>query len=219
VGREAAVSGPRPTVDEAVSGLIDAGRFLAARGLVPATSGNLSCRVSGARIAITASGPDKGALVPADILLVDEDGPPHPRASAETALHLRLYRDDPDCGAVLHAHSPWATLLSMARAGAPAIAITGYELLKAFAGVTTHEATVEVPLFPNRQDVELLAAEVAARLAEGGAMAAGRTPAPGYLLEGHGLYAWGRTLGEARRHVEAMDFLLRCEWERSRGAR
>ena len=35
----------------------------------------------------------------------------------------------------------------------------------------------------------------------------------GYLIEGHGLYAWGRDMKEARRHLEAFEFLINCELE------
>jgi len=35
--------------------------------------------------------------------------------------------------------------------------------------------------------------------------------APGYLLAGHGLYAWGATMREALRHAEAFEFLFGCE--------
>jgi methylthioribulose-1-phosphate dehydratase len=35
----------------------------------------------------------------------------------------------------------------------------------------------------------------------------------GYLIDGHGLYAWGRTMAEARRHLEAFEFLFHCELE------
>ena len=36
-------------------------------------------------------------------------------------------------------------------------------------------------------------------------------PLWGYLIDGHGLYAWGRDMAEARRHLEAFEFLLGCE--------
>jgi methylthioribulose-1-phosphate dehydratase len=35
----------------------------------------------------------------------------------------------------------------------------------------------------------------------------------GYLIDGHGLYAWGGDMAEARRHLEAFEFLLGCELE------
>jgi methylthioribulose-1-phosphate dehydratase len=38
-------------------------------------------------------------------------------------------------------------------------------------------------------------------------------PRSGYLIAGHGLYAWGRDLAEARRHLEAFEFMLACELE------
>ena len=35
----------------------------------------------------------------------------------------------------------------------------------------------------------------------------------GYLIAGHGLYTWGRTVDDALRHVEAFEFLFECEWK------
>ena len=40
-----------------------------------------------------------------------------------------------------------------------------------------------------------------------------RGPLWGYLIDGHGLYAWGRDMAEARRHLDAFEFLLDCELE------
>lgn len=207
------MSGAEVTAALRIPELIAAGRWMSQRGFLPATSGNLSCRLTPAHVAVTASGGDKGALREEDILVADIAVEPPARASAETPLHLQLYRDRPDCGAVLHGHSLVSTLLSQARAGHDAILLSGYELLKAFAGVRSHDAVVEVPVIANSQDMDGLAAQVAARLLQ---RRPGVQPAPCYLLSGHGFYAWGETLAEARRHVEALDFLLTCEWEKTR---
>ena len=43
----------------------------------------------------------------------------------------------------------------------------------------------------------------------------GGLTAPGFLIAGHGLYAWGRDVAEARRHVEGFDFLFECVWQES----
>jgi methylthioribulose-1-phosphate dehydratase len=83
---------------------------------------------------------------------------------------------------------------------------------KALRGIATHETALELPIFANSQDTDALAAEVEARL--------GNAPAvPGYLLCGHGLYAWGQTMDEARRHLEGIEFLLTCTLEEGRLAR
>ena len=83
--------------------------------------------------------------------------------------------------------------------------LEGYELLKAFSGNTTHEMAVELPVLPNTQDMHTLAALVDALLDQRCMW--------GYLIDGHGLYAWGRDMAEARRHLEAFEFLLGCELE------
>ncbi len=87
--------------------------------------------------------------------------------------------------------------------GAGHVHLDGYELLKAFSGTTTHDSEMDVPVFPNTQDMHTLAAQVDALL--------DRQRLWGYLIDGHGLYAWGRDMAEARRHLEAFEFLLGCE--------
>jgi len=194
---------------EAAGELIAAGRDFAARGWVPATSGNLSRRIDAGRIAVTLSGRDKGALKTGDFAVIALDAPLPPGVSAEAPLHVSLYRRDPGIGAVLHVHSLAATLASQAHEAAGEIVLADYEMLKALAGITTHATRVIVPVFANDQDVPALSRRVEARLAK-------LPGAVGYLIAGHGLYAWGRTMAEARRHVEAFDFLLTCELEKGR---
>ena len=44
----------------------------------------------------------------------------------------------------------------------------------------------------------------------------GGKPLYAYLIEGHGLYTWGQDMQEARRHLEALEFLLACELDLKR---
>jgi methylthioribulose-1-phosphate dehydratase len=185
--------------------LIEAGRFMFEQGWVPATSGNFSARLSDNTIAITVSGRHKGRLHAGDIMVIDSDGQPQmstQRPSAETPLHTALYRRFPEVGAVLHTHSLNATLLS--RAIGSTLRFEGYELLKAFAGIATHETVIEIPNFANDQDINRLTSVVENYLDTHGAVY-------GYLIAGHGLYTWGRSVDEALRHVEAFEFLFQCE--------
>ena len=183
-------------------------RELAQRGWTPATSSNFSERLDQAHAAITVSGRDKGRLVEDDIMVVDLEGRAvgrQLRPSAETLLHTRLYRRFPEVGCVLHTHSPTQTVASRLYARQGRIRLEGYELLKAYEGNSTHETAIEVPVFANTQDMTVLAAQVDEVL--------DRQPLWGYLIDGHGLYAWGRTMADARRHLEAFEFLLGCELE------
>lgn len=187
--------------------LIRAGRFFFERGWVPATAGNFSARLDARHVAITVSGRHKGELGAEDFLVVDLDGQVRSegkKPSAELPLHLQLYRRDEAVGAVLHTHSLSATVLS--RLQRDVLVLEGYEVSKALRGIGTHEARVELPIFLNDQDVPRLAARVQAHQA-------GHPELHGYLIAGHGLYTWGRSVEEACRHVEAFEFLLACEIE------
>jgi methylthioribulose-1-phosphate dehydratase len=183
-------------------------RELSQLGWTPATSSNFSHRLDDVHAAITVSGRDKGRLVEGDIMVVDFDGKAvgsDHRPSAETLLHTQLYRRYPDIGCVLHTHSPVQTIASRLFAGAGHLRLEGYELLKAFHGNSTHEMAIDVPVFANTQDMHTLAAQVDALLDQKALW--------GYLIDGHGLYAWGRDMAEARRHLEAFEFLFHCELE------
>jgi methylthioribulose-1-phosphate dehydratase len=193
----------------AVEAIAAIGRYASARGWVPATSGNFSCRIDARTAAVTRSGVDKGNLGPADIAALDLDGPIPPGLSAETPLHVARYRADAAVGAVVHVHTVAATVLSRLLAADGVVHFTGFEMQKALRGISTHEADVALPIFANAQDTVSLAGQIEARL--GGAL-----PVPGFLLAGHGLYAWGRTMGEARRHLEGLEFLLACSLEERR---
>ncbi len=195
-----------------VEAIVGIGRFAAARGWVPATSGNFSCRIDAHTIAVTRSGVDKGNLGAEQIAAVELDGPLPAGLSAETPLHVARYRAEAAVGAVVHVHTVAATVLSRLHAADGVLTLTGFEMHKALRGITTHETNVALPIFANAQDTDALAAEVEARL--------GSAPAiPGYLLAGHGLYAWGRTMDEARRHLEGFEFLLACTLEERRLSR
>jgi len=183
--------------------LIAVGRRFDARGWVLGTSGNFSAVVSRdpLRLAITRSGTHKGELSAADILEVDDRGASTAgSASAETRLHLEIV-SSLGAGAVLHTHSIWSTILSDRFAGRGGIAIGGYEMLKGLAGVTTHDHREWLPILENDQDMTRLAAEVRRTLDA-------HPDCHGFLLRRHGLYTWGTTVADARRHVEILEFLL-----------
>ena len=195
--------------DAATAEIISAGKFLSAKGWVPATSGNFSRRIDASTIAITVSGTDKGELGPADVRFIEITAPLPAGVSAETPLHVALYRHDSSIGAILHTHSLPATVVSLAHRDQSSIALTDYELVKGVRGYASHEQTLHLKLFANTQDMNALATTLRDYLE--------REPGTfGFAVAGHGIYAWGENMREARRHVEALEFLLACELERGR---
>ncbi len=193
--------------DEAAEEILNAGIFLNRYGLCPATSGNLSRRLDGPFMVMAASGRHKGELAKADLLIVDLDGNTEDatkKPSAETLLHTALYSLFEDVGAVLHTHSVNGIVLAQLMPSKKILTTEGYEIHKAFPGITTHDSRLEIPIFENSQDISAMAQEVTAYLQE-------HPRVYGFLIRGHGFYTWGRDMQEAKIRVEAFEHLFEIE--------
>lgn len=190
---------------KAAAELAELGRSFYARGWALGTSGNFSAVTSRdpLRLAITSTGLDKGGLKAAQFLEIDAASKVvrgKGRPSAEALLHIAVVRSL-NAGAVLHTHSVWGTVLSSIYGPSGGVAIEGYEMLKGLEGVRTHEHREWLPILENSQDMTGLGQRVAATLRQ-------LPGIHGFLLREHGLYTWGASLQEAKRHVEILEFLM-----------
>jgi len=197
---------PRARFRRLAREIAEIGKGFYSRGWALGTSGNLSAvvEVDPLCLAITASGLDKSRLAPSQIIAIDPSEKVtfgRGRPSSEAAIHLAIVRGRRAAGAVFHTHSIWSTLLSEGYAREGGVELKGYEMLKGLANVRSHEHSEWLPILDNSQDMKKLSAEVAVLL--------DRHPViHGFLLRGHGLYTWGATPREAKRHVEIFEFLM-----------
>ena len=194
------------TFETAADAIVAVGRAFDARGWAPATSGNYSVRLDDGSFAVTVSGWHKGRLTLDGVMRVDAGGASldGKRPSAETALHLSLYRRFPDAGAVLHSHSPQAVGLSRVFPAASGWTLAQHEMLKVYPGIATHDLSRILPIVDNSQDMAVIDAAIAPRLLDADAL-------PAYLIRGHGLYGWGADMAEAERVIEATEWLIAAE--------
>jgi methylthioribulose-1-phosphate dehydratase len=123
------------------------------------------------------------------------------KPSAETALHKKLYELFPNVRSVMHTHSVWGTILSDHFFERWAIEIEGYEMLKGLSGISTHEHTERVPIIENSQDYGHLSQQIENVIRD-------NVGIHGIYLRRHGLYTWGETVADARRHIEIFEFLF-----------
>jgi methylthioribulose-1-phosphate dehydratase len=192
--------------ERAFAELRDIKGTLAARGWFPGTSGNLSVRVGEFApeqfdFAITASGKDKSVHTPEDFLLVNENGKPSEstslKPSAETLIHCEIYKAT-GAGAIFHVHTVFNNLVSELYGEQGRVTVQGVELIKAF-NIWEENASIDIPILPNYTDIpriaELVADAIVPRI-------------PGIVLRNHGIYAWGANAFEAKRHLEAFEFLF-----------
>ena len=181
---------------------------LSQNGWTPATSSNFSSRIKrdDELIAISKSGTDKNSFSIDHVMVIDKNGDAYAplgcKPSAETLLHTMLYEDSA-ISSVLHTHSANATVISMQYGNEKCIKFSDFEILKGIQGNKTHAITETVPIFRNSQDIDQVANEVRTYKKSFPKM-------HGFLIEGHGLYSWGASISDAKRHIEVFEFLFEC---------
>lgn len=158
------------------------------RGYVVSNDGNVSVRIGEDQVLITPSGVSKGRLTPDMLVVCDLEGrvlAGHLHPSSESAMHLLVYRERPDVGAVVHAHPPAATAFSICRRP-----LAQHYLTETISGLG------EVPVAPfalpsTSQVPDSLRPYVAG--------------CNGALLANHGAIAWGRDLWNAFDRMEQVE--------------
>jgi methylthioribulose-1-phosphate dehydratase len=186
-------------------------RMLNTQGHNPATSGNYSIRSkTNSEIALVSErGIDKSKFSENNFLpLYYQSREMHPdymatgrKSSDETDIHLSVYQVT-NAYCVLHSHALEALLFADLFRDLPFATISGLELLKGFKGVTTHETVINVPCFDNTQDIIHLAETIKPAILND-------VNNYGLLIRGHGLYVWGASVEEAKRHLEVFEYVFK----------
>lgn len=186
--------------------LADVKDELSVRDWFMGTSGNLAIKVSDnpLQFLVTASGKDKRKRTDEDFLLVDEFGLPvgetHLKPSAETILHVEVYRRT-GAGCSLHVHTIDNNVISEVFADLGEVTFKGQELIKAF-DKWEEDAELKIPIIPNYAHIPTLAKAFAEHIQ-------GDTGA--VLIRNHGITVWGRNAFEAKKLLEASEFLFRYQ--------
>ncbi|MEY4604979.1 MAG: methylthioribulose 1-phosphate dehydratase [Bacteroidota bacterium] len=177
------------------------------KGWSPATSTNYSFKDLDQNIWVSRSGVDKSEFLENDFITVNFDGLPtgefkQVQPSAETLIHCVIYTLFPETKVILHSHSVYPVLLSFRCHSS--VEFSGYELQKGFAECSSHTEHIEIPVFPNSQDMIEFSQWLRERSEE--------LKNQCFLIVGHGTYAWGKDLFEAKRHLETLEYLCQCEY-------
>ena len=178
-----------------------------AKGWSPATSTNYSFKFENSEIYVSKSGIDKSQFSADDFMTVDKNAKGTgdfftSKPSAETLIHCILYELFPETKVILHSHSVYPVLISQTHENS--VEFEGYEIQKGFDGQTTHDATIEIPIFNNTQDM----IEFSNILKEN----KNRIKNHSFIMKKHGTYVWGKNLFEAKRHLETLEYLCQCKY-------
>jgi L-ribulose-5-phosphate 4-epimerase len=183
---------------------------LAASGLVMGTFGNLSAvdRAAGV-FAIKPSGVPYEALAAEKMVRVSlETGEAVDhgfRPSSDTPTHLELYRAFPECGAIVHTHSEYATMLAQARTPLRCMGTTHADYFRGDVPVTRPMRRDEV-----ERDYEKNTGLVIAETFRAGRLSPVEIAA--VLVANHGPFAWGPDAAKAIENARVLEYLARLEW-------
>jgi methylthioribulose-1-phosphate dehydratase len=173
------------------------------KGWFPATSGNLSYKLheNPLMFAITSSGKDKGTVTHEDVIFVNKDAEPVEKTrlkpSAETKIHSQIYQKT-DAGCVIHIHTVNNNFISSLYFDEGKVKLKDMEMIKAL-DIWEENAEVEIPIVENFFDLDKLAEETGKAINQ---------KVPAVLIKNHGIYSWGRNEFEAKRHIEAFEFMF-----------
>lgn len=194
------------TITEKWMELADIKDELSIRDWFMGTSGNLSIKVSDSplQFLVSSSGKDKKKRTMEDFLLVDVGGKAvgetKLKPSAETLLHCAVYSTT-SAGCSLHVHTVANNVISELYGDAGRIEFQGQELIKAF-DLWKEDAVLTIPIIRNFADIPRLAKEFQAQIHAGkGAV----------LIRNHGITVWGKDGFEAKKLLEASEFLFQYQ--------
>jgi L-fuculose-phosphate aldolase len=135
---------------QARADIVEVGRRLWQQGFVASNDGNISVRVGPDRVLTTPKSVSKGFMTPEMMVVTDLGGHKvsgERDASSELKMHLEVYHQRPDVGAVVHAHP--ATATGFAVAGVPLTRAVLAEVITTLGGIPIAEyatpSTAELP--------------------------------------------------------------------------
>ena len=176
------------------------------KGWSPATSTNYSFKDELNQIWVSRSGVDKSEFKSDDFIKINSRGEAieefiNIRPSAETLIHCFIYQMFPETKVILHSHGVNPVLVSSIEKSE--VSFEGFEIQKGFEGQKTHLNRITIPIFENSQEMTFFEKELVYKRSQ--------LTNHCFIIRKHGTYAWGKSLFEAKRHLETLDYLCECK--------
>lgn len=177
--------------------IVQTGKLLYQKGLIVATDGNISARLSKYLYLITPAGFCKGRLKQHELIRLSIDGKPISlqskfKPSSEYQLHIAIYNKRPDVNAIIHAHPAYTTALASSKTTVKTRALNWFSKLSEIQNTIGKIALID-DLPPGSKE---LAEAVAGAMAENN----------GGLMANHGVVVVGEDLTQALYRLERVEF-------------
>jgi L-ribulose-5-phosphate 4-epimerase len=157
---------------------------------------------------IKGSGIDSAKVKSSDIVAVELNtgmytGSINP--STDTPTHIELYNSFNDIGGVVHSHSPYATAWAQAGQPIPCLGTTHADYWNGEVPITEKLTKDEI-----NGDYEKETGKVIIRKIND--LNKDPLDCPGILVRNHGPFVWGKTIEEAVKHAELLEYIAKMAW-------
>ena len=176
-------------------------------GLVIDTFGNASAK-DGSSILIKPSGVDLSLISESDISVVGINSGKllsGKSPSSDTPTHLEIYRSFPQIGGITHTHSPYATAWAQTGNSIPCLGTTHADYWRGEIPVTRPMTDQEISGDYEKETGKVIVETI-------NKMCMDPLECPGILVMCHGPFTWGKTIEEAVKNAEMLEYIAKLSW-------
>jgi len=176
-------------------------------GLVIDTFGNASAK-DGSSILIKPSGVDLSLISKNDISVVEINSGKllsGKSPSSDTPTHLEIYRSFPQLGGITHTHSPYATAWAQTGNSIPCLGTTHADYWRGEIPVTRPMTDQEISGDYEKETGKVIVETI-------NKMCMDPLECPGILVMCHGPFTWGKTIEEAVKNAEILEYIAKLSW-------
>ena len=176
-------------------------------GLVIDTFGNASAK-DGSSILIKPSGVDLSLISKNDISVVEINSGKllsGKSPSSDTPTHLEIYRSFPQLGGITHTHSPYATAWAQTGDSIPCLGTTHADYWRGEIPVTRPMTDQEISGDYEKETGKVIVETI-------NKMCMDPLECPGILVMCHGPFTWGKTIEEAVKNAEILEYIAKLSW-------
>ena len=176
-------------------------------GLVIDTFGNASAK-DGSSILIKPSGVDLSLISKSDISVVEINSGKllsGKSPSSDTPTHLEIYRSFPQLEGITHTHSPYATAWAQTGNSIPCLGTTHADYWRGEIPVTRPMTDQEISGDYEKETGKVIVETI-------NKMCMDPLECPGILVMCHGPFTWGKTIEEAVKNAEMLEYIAKLSW-------
>ena len=175
--------------------------------LVIGNFGNASA-IDGSSVLIKPSGVDLSLISESDISEVEINSGKllsGKSPSSDTPTHLELYRSFPQLGGITHTHSPYATAWAQTANSIPCLGTTHADYWRGEVPLTRSMTDQEISGDYEKETGKIIVETI-------NKMCMDPLECPGILVMCHGPFTWGKTIEEAVKNAEMLEYIAKLSW-------